>query len=133
MITHLQVKQYFLLGSSGTIFAVGALYGISPDWFARVFLGVADLDHNLAHILRGFMCLYFGFGLFWLLAAFSDAYRNAALLTTVLFPAGLVVGRIISLVLDGLPSTLLLIFLLFELVQAPLAYWVFRLSDNRTT
>jgi len=133
MISHLQIKKSFLIGASTTIVLVGASYGVSPSWFARVFLGVPELDHNLAHILRGLMCLYIGFGLFWLLAAFSDAYRNAALLTTILFPAGLVVGRIISFFLDGRPSTLLLIYMLFEFIQAPLAYWVFRLSDDRTT
>jgi hypothetical protein len=133
MISHLQIKKYFLIGASTTIVLVGSLYGVSPSWFARVFLGVPELDHNLAHILRGFMCLYIGFGLFWLLAAFSDAYLNAALLTTILFPAGLVVGRIISFLLDGRPSTLLFIYMLFEFIQAPLAYWVFRLSDDRTT
>jgi len=133
MISHLQIKKSFLIGASTTIVLVGASYGVSPSWFARVFLGVSELDHNLAHVLRGFMCLYIGFGLFWLLAAFSDAYRNAALLTTILFPAGLVIGRIISFPLDGRPSTLLLVYMFFEFIQAPLAYWVFRLSDDRTT
>ena len=133
MVTHLQVKKYFLIGASATIFMVGSLYGVSPSWFARVFLGVPELDHNLAHILRAFMCLYLGFGLFWLLAAFSDTYRNAALLTATLFPAGLVVGRVLSFVVDGPPSTLLFIYMLFEFVQAPLAYWVFTLSDDGTT
>jgi hypothetical protein len=43
-------------------------------------------------------------GLFWLFAAFSDKYRNTAVLTIVLFAGGLVSGRIISLFADGQPS-----------------------------
>ena len=108
---------------------VGALYGVSPHWFARTFLGVSQLDPNLAHILRATMCLYLGFALFWLFAAFSDKYRNAAVLTVVLFPAGLVIGRILSFVADGQPSSLLLVYLFAELIQAPVAYWVFRLPE----
>jgi hypothetical protein len=75
------------------------------------------------------MCLYLGFALFWLLAAFRDKYRNVAVLTVMLFPAGLVIGRILSLFIDGQPSWLLLAYLFAELVQAPLAYWVFRLPE----
>ncbi len=125
----MQIKKYFLILSSFTIFAVGSLYGVAPHWFAQTFLGVSQLDLNLAHILRAMMCLYFGFALFWLVAAFSAKYRNAAVLTVVLFPAGLVIGRILSLVADGPPSTLLLVYLFAELIQAPVAYWVFRLPE----
>ena len=126
----MQIKKYFLILSSFTIFVVGSLYGVSPHWFARTFLGVSQLDLNLAHILRAMMSLYLGFALFWLFAAFSDEYRNAALLTVVLFPAGLVIGRILSFVADGQPSSLLLVYLFAELIQAPVAYWVFRLPEQ---
>jgi hypothetical protein len=125
----MQTKKYFLILASSTIFVVGSLYGVSPYWFAETFLGVSQLDLNLAHILRATMCMYLGFALFWLFAAFSDKYRNAALLTVVLFPAGLVIGRIFSFFADGQPSSLLLVYLIAELVQAPVAYWVFRLPD----
>ena len=125
----MQIKKYFLILSSFTIFVVGSLYGVSPQWFARTFLGVSQLDLNLAHILRAMMCLYLGFALFWLFAAFSDKYRNAAVLTVVLFPAGLVIGRILSFVVDGQPSSLLLVYLFAELIQAPVAYWIFRLPE----
>jgi len=121
-----RIKQLFLLLAASTIFVVGSLYGVSPQWFARTFLGVSQLDLNFAHILRAMMCLYLAFALFWLFAAFSDKYRNAAVLTTILFPAGLVIGRILSVLVDGQPSSLLLAYLFAELVQAPVAYWVFR-------
>jgi hypothetical protein len=125
----MRIKKDFLILSSATIFVVGSLYGVSPRWFARTFLGVSELDLDLAHILRAMMCLYLGFALFWLLAAFRDKYRNVAVLTVMLFPAGLVIGRILSLFIDGQPSWLLLAYLFAELVQAPLAYWVFRLPE----
>jgi len=124
-----QTKKRFLILSSATIFVVGSLYGVSPHWFVKTFFGVSQLDVNLAHLLRAMMCLYLGFGLFWLFAAFSDKYRNAAVLTVMLFPAGLVIGRILSFFADGQPSLLLLVYLFAELIQAPVAYWVFRLPE----
>jgi Domain of unknown function (DUF4345) len=125
----MRLKQWFLVLSALTIVGVGALYGIRPHWFAATFLGVSVLDLDFAHLLRAVMCLYFAFGLFWLFAAFNAAYRNVAVLTVMLFPAGLVVGRILSVVVDGQPSPLLSFYLLAELLQAPLAYWVFRRPD----
>ena len=129
MIAPAKIKKYFLLLSAFTIFLVASLYGIAPYWFASTILGEPTPNHNLAHLLRAMMCLYLGFGLFWLFAAFSANYRNPALLTVILFPAGLVIGRIISFFADGKPSPLLLFYLVAELIQAPVAYWAFRLKE----
>jgi hypothetical protein len=123
------IKQGALLLSAATIVVVAALYGIWPAWFAREVLGVTAMTPSLADLLRALMCLYLAFAAFWVYAAFDGRYRNPALLTVVLFPAGLVVGRILSVGLDGRPSGLLTFYLVAELVQAPLAYWVFRLEE----
>lgn len=125
----MRLKQWFLLLSASTIFAVGSLYGVRPQWFAATFFGVPELDVDFVHLLRAMMGLYVGFALFWLVAAFDARYRNVAVLTVMLFPAGLVVGRILSVVIDGQPSALLSFYLVAELFQAPLAYWVFRRPD----
>lgn len=129
MIAPARIKQIVLVLSAATIFLVASLYGIAPRWFAAHVLGVAEPHHNLSHILRAMMFLYFGFGLFWLYAAFNVQYRNPALLTVVLFPAGLVIGRIISFVADGKPSPLLFFYMVTELIQVPLAWWAFRLKE----
>jgi len=87
------------------------------------------LDTNSAHILRAIMCLYLALGLFWLHSAFNEAYRNAALLTVVVFTGGLAIGRIVSLLADGQPQSILIIYTLIECILAPVAYWVFRLPE----
>jgi ABC-type polysaccharide/polyol phosphate export permease len=129
MIAPAKIKIFVLLLASSTIFLVASLYGVFPYWFASAVLGISEPYHNLAHVLRAMMCLYFGFGFYWLFAAFNTKYRNPALLTVMLFPAGLVTGRIISLFADGKPSPLLLFYMAAELVQVPIAYWAFRLPD----
>jgi Domain of unknown function (DUF4345) len=129
MTRAVKIKKYYLVFAFCAVSIIALLYGISPYWFARRFLGVPELDPNLAHILRAVMGLYLGLGLFWLFAAFSGAYRNAALLTTVIFCGGLVTGRLISLFADGRPSALLILFVFMEFAIAPLGYWIFRLPE----
>jgi hypothetical protein len=68
----LKIKQAYLVLSSIIVAVIALLYGLSPQWFARLFLGVRDLDVNLAHILRAVMGLYVGFGFFWLFSALSN-------------------------------------------------------------
>jgi hypothetical protein len=108
---------------------IALLYGISPAWFGRTFLGVPDLDRNVAHILRAVMGLYLALGGFWLYAAFHDKYRDAGLITAMLFAGGLVSGRIVSLFPEGLPAPLLTFYLVAELALVPLPYWVFTQSE----
>ncbi len=125
----MKIKKYYLIFAFCIVSIIALLYGVSPYWFARTFLEVPQLDANLAHILRAVMGLYIGLGLFWLFAAFSDSYRNTAVLTTAIFSGGLVSGRLISLFADGRPSTLLILYFFMELVLIPIAFWVFRLPE----
>ena len=126
----MKIKKSFLIFTFFTVTIIALLYGVSPQWFAETFLGVTDLDLNLAHILRAVMGLYIALGLFWLVAAFSDTYRNTAVLTTILFAGGLVTGRIISFLADGQPSPLLMLYIAMEFLLVPVAIWVFRLPDE---
>ena len=127
----MNIKQAFLIFASVGVGIIALLYGVSPQWFAKSFLGVADLDRNMAHILRAIMGLYMSFSLFWLFAALGNTHRNTAVLTTLIFAAGLVSGRLISLFADGVPSRILVIYTLAELALVPLAYWVYRLPEDR--
>ena len=123
------IKKYFLIFSFSVVAIIALLYGISPQWFAQTFLDVPNVSLDIAHILRAVMCLYLALGLFWLFAAFSDKYRNTAVLTIMIFSGGLVSGRIISLFADGQPSGLLMLYVVMEFVLVPVAYWVFRLPE----
>jgi len=109
---------------------IALLYGVCPQWFAKTFLGINEVDVNMAHILRAVMGLYLALGIFWLVSAFSDQYRNVAVLTTMIFSGGLVTGRIISFFADGQASDLLVLYMFLEFALVPVAYWVFRLPES---
>lgn len=123
------LKKIFLVTVFVLVSIIALLYGVSPDWFANTFLGIANLDLNFAHILRAVMCLYLALGLFWLYAAFNDKLRNVAILTTILFSGGLVIGRLLSFVVDGLPAPLLILYAVIELALVPVAYWLYILPE----
>jgi uncharacterized protein YacL len=123
------MKKNFLIFAFVAVTPIALAYGVSPDWFASTFLGIETLDANIAHILRAIMCLYLALGLFWLYSAFNEAYRDAAILTVVVFTGGLLIGRIISYFADGQPQPILILYIGLEFVLAPIAYWVFRLPE----
>lgn len=125
----MKIKKYFLILAFIIVSIIALLYGVSPQWFAITFLRMAELDSDLAHIFRAVMCLYIALGLFWFFSAFSDKYRNTAVLTTIIFAAGLVIGRIISFFADGQPSAILVLYMFMEFTLVPIAYWIFRLPE----
>jgi hypothetical protein len=126
----MKAKRYFLIFAFVVVSIIALLYGISPQWFAQTFLDINELSISSSHILRALMCLYLAVGVFWLYSAFSDRYRNTAVLTTVIFSGGLVIGRIGSLLMDGWPKPLLVLYLFLELGLIPVALWIFKLPEE---
>lgn len=124
----MNLKKAFLILAFAMVSIIALLYGIHPPWFARTFLGVDDLSVNFAHILRAVMVLYLALGGFWLFSAFSDTHRDTAILTTIVFAGGLVIGRLLSFILDGQPAPLLIVYAALELMIVPIAWWIYARS-----
>lgn len=125
----MQIKKAFLIFSFFAVTIFGLLYGVSPRWYAATFLGITDLSPNWAHILRAVTGLYLALAAFWLYAAFNDKYRDAGILTAILFAGGIATGRCVSLILDGQPAPALLLYLAAELGVVLVGLWVFRLPE----
>lgn len=125
----MKAKQYYLLLVASVTCVVALIYGANPQWLAQSVLGMDDIHVNFAHVLRAVMGLYFAFAVFWFMAAFSERHRSTAVLSTVVVPGGLAVGRLISLAVDGMPAGLLLFYTGAELVLFVFAIWIYRLPD----
>jgi hypothetical protein len=67
------------------------------------------------HIFRALMCLYLGMSTFCVIAAFTPEWRHVAVIWAVFFAFSLAIGRILSLIVDGMPSRILLLYLVVEL------------------
>lgn len=77
------------------------------------------------------MTLYLGLGGFWLYCAFSGKYQDAAIIVLAVFCGGLVIGRILSVLLDGIPSPILLVYVVMELGMVPICVWVLKRDAKR--
>ena len=122
----MDLKKGFLILAFAMVSVIAFLYGIDPPWFARTFLAVTDLSVDFVHILRAVMCLYLALGAFWLFCALSGTHKNPAILTTIVFAGGLVIGRLLSFAIDGLPSPLLIFYAAVECAVIPVAWWVYK-------
>jgi hypothetical protein len=125
----MDLKRGFLILSFSMVSVIALLYGIDPAWFARSFLGIADLSLDFAHILRAVMGLYLALGIFWLLCALTNKHKNTAVLTTIVFAGGLFAGRLLSLAADGIPSPLLAFYTALELAIVPIGWWIYKRPD----
>ena len=123
------IKKTYLILAFCVVSAIALMYGLNPGWFARTLLGVPDLGTDFSNILRAVTGLYLALGCFWLYAAFRPDYRTVAILTTAVFVGGLVVGRLLSITLDGWPSPVLVLAAVVELGLVPVALWVLRCPD----
>ena len=126
----MQLKKVLLVLSFVTICIIALLYGISPQWFFDTFLVTSqDLSIDQSHILRAVMMLYIALGFFWLYCAFSDRYRDAGIIVLTVFCGGLVAGRVLSVIVDGIPSPILILYIFMELSLVPVCIWLMR-RDN---
>ena len=126
----MQIKRAYLIMACVAVTIFALLYGISPTWYAATFLHISDLNPDVAHILRAVTGLYLALAAFWLYSAFNGKYRNTAVLTTILFAGGLAAGRCISLIVDGQPTPVLLIYGVMEFAIVIIGYSVFRIPER---
>ena len=101
---------------------IALAYGLVPAITVPMLYGVEIDSINVAHIFRAVMGLYLAMIVFWVLGAIRESLRFPALCSVVVFMAGLAMGRILSLFLDGVPSLPLLIYLVLEVGFALVAF-----------
>jgi hypothetical protein len=109
-------KAFLLFAAIGlTPIALG--YGAMPGTSLQWLFGIDASSVNSSHIFRAVMGLYLALAVFWVAGAFNSRLQFAALWSLVVFMLGLAAGRILSLVLDGSPHPLLLVYLVLEVVM----------------
>ena len=107
-------RQVFLLVVAIGLLPVALSYGLAPSISLEFLFDVSIENVNGTHMFRAIMGLYLGFILFWIIGAFRDDVRQAALYSVVVFMFGLAAGRSLSLLADGFPNRLLVTYLVVE-------------------
>lgn len=105
-------KNISLIISILIVIPIGLIYGFQPHLLFDIQLQTSD-EHN---VFKAIMGLYFGFSLLWILGILKNNLWQIAIVSNFVFMFGLAFGRITSLVLDGMPSTIFVLGTLGELV-----------------
>jgi hypothetical protein len=112
------ISSCYLLLSAVTVLVIALIYGIAPATVLPRVLKVTVTDRDLIHIFRAMMGLYIALLSLWAVGAFIPRLTQTAILSEVLFSTGLGAGRVLSLLVDGWPSTLLNFYLIIEIASA---------------
>jgi hypothetical protein len=131
MPTTAKLSQILLLSAAVGLAPVALSYGLAPERSLPWLFGIDASGVNSRHIFRAVMGLYLASLCFWILGAAVGRFRVPALWSLFVFMSGLALGRISSLMLDGWPHPLLVVYTAIELVVASVALWVLGMGTKR--
>lgn len=125
----MNIRQIFLLVTAAGLIPVALTYGLVPDRSLNYLFDVSVSTVNGTHIFRAIMGLYLALIVFWVIGAYRAEVRQAALYSLVVFMLGLAAGRTLSLVVDGMPNGLLVVYLVLELILGLLGLQLLKKTD----
>jgi len=118
--------RLYLLVSALGLLPVALSYGLAPGVVVPWLLDVPVDSTDLANIFRAVMGLYLGMIVLWLLGASRPSIARSAVISEVVFMFGLAFGRVLSMLLDGVPSLLLVAYTAVEIVMGILGIQILR-------
>jgi len=120
------------LGLSAAIVVIAGLaYGIAPKYLLKQLFDIDINSLNQLHIFRAMMGLYIAIAAFWIVGIIKPPYWRDATLSAVIFLGGLALGRIVSMLADGIPGRYFVIGFFMELLLC--AWGIINLKKyNRT-
>jgi len=122
--------RFYLLFSAAGLIAVALSYGVAPAAFLPKVLDLTIEGTDLTHIFRAIMGLYLGMISLWVLGAFYSNFTRAAVIGEIVFMTGLALGRVLSIIVDGVPSVLLIGY---TVVEIAMGLWGFLILKRLST
>ena len=107
------IKHLHLLISIAIVVSTGIIYGATT--LIPLFLNIQVDTIDLANMLKANMFLYFGISAVWFLGIWKSDFWKTATQLNILFMLSLAIGRILSMVTDGLPTSGYIFGLMAEL------------------
>jgi hypothetical protein len=127
----IEMKNLHLILSTAILIPVALGYGIAPKTILPLLLNIRIETIDMLNICRTIMVLYLSIVALWLLGIYNKKYWFTATIANILLMGGLAIGRILSLVLDGMPSPIFLWGTLGEMVLAVFAFYQLRKWEGR--
>lgn len=123
-------QKYLLLIAAIGLFPIALSYGVVPEVSLGYLYNISVTEVNHMHIFRAVMGLYLAMIIFWLIGVFKIHLRQTAVYCLIVFMFGLAAGRMISLLLDGVPNWLLVVYLVLEVLFGVLGVMVLKKGNN---
>ena len=120
------LRNLHLLLSSVVVIMAALIYGIKPEMSMPYFFDFEVQTTDLKSVFRAVMGLYVLFSMFWILGIVKFKFWEAATLSNGLFMCGLAFGRLISMMIDGKPSTLFVFGLFGEVILGIFAFYQYK-------
>ena len=128
----MNAPKIFLFAAAAGLTPIALSYGAEP-YSSVPFLFDFPVDGvNAAHIFRAVMGLYLAQALFWIAGALKPTLTTAALWSVTVFMWGLALGRLLSLILDGAPKPILVVYLFLEIAFGVIGCILLRGQSPRT-
>jgi hypothetical protein len=112
----MNARQKFLLIAAAGLIPIALSYGVVPQATLKFLFDISIDGTNGIHIFRAIMGLYFALIIFWILGARIAKLTRPALFSLTVFMLGLAGGRMLSLLIDGMPHWLLFVYLILEIL-----------------
>lgn len=116
------IKKAHLIISLIIVIPVSLVLGFKPYFLFDVYLNTTDE----LNVFKAMMGLYLGFSFLWILGVLKKKFLFTALISNVIFMLGLGLGRLISFVIDGIPSFLFVFGTFGELFLGLYGLWVIK-------
>ncbi len=118
-------RLYLYLSALG-LASISLVYGIYPSFSVPLLLNIDIQTIDLTHVFRSITGIYISLALFWFIAAKRTAWHYPAIVSVILFMSGLGFARLISIMIDGLPSPALILYTIIEFSMAALGWFTLR-------
>lgn len=119
-------KNLHLIISTLIVAPIAIVYGFQPNMLFEVTINSIDE----ANIFKALMGMYLAFSMLWIIGIFQINFWKIATVSNVVFMLGLAFGRIISMLLDGIPTTFFIVGTIGELVLGLFAYYQLKSQRN---
>ncbi|WP_298901187.1 DUF4345 domain-containing protein [uncultured Psychroserpens sp.] len=116
------INKIHLIISVVIVIPVAIIYAFFPETQFELLPKTID-EHNFYKAITG---LYLGFSMLWIIGLTNTKYVKTALITNVIFMLGLGFGRLLSISIDGFPTSGYIFGTVAELGLGIYGLWVLK-------
>ena len=124
------LKNLHLIISVLIVIPAALFYGLFPKETATILFDFEVQSTDLKNVFRAILGLYLAFSTFWIMGILKPDFWKMATLSNFIFMIGLVAGRMLSMILDGIPSPAFSYGIIGELILAIFALYQYRKYKN---